>query len=175
VLERLSADARRAIVAAHEAARAAGAAESGTCHLLYGLLVAAGDEQSVRLRAIGLTADAVRERLAPVAPDDPGPPPPLTAAEARDLRRELRGRGMTGEEAAAVIARVQHERAYGPVVLDEGARSVVTAALAAGDGDVDVGSLLVRVMDSPLPELAVLLAAVGVTPAAVTEALAASD
>src|SRR5437879_10994012 len=128
MLERLTADGRRAVVAAHEAGRAAGAERIGVCHLVYGLLVAAGDEQSVRLRAIGLTADAVREHIAPVTSDSG--PPPLSAAEARDLRKQLRERGLTAEEAREVVDRVQQQRALGPVALDDEARANVAAALA---------------------------------------------
>jgi len=169
MLERLTTDARRALVAAHEAARAAGAERISVCHLVYGLLVAGGDEQSVRLQAIGLTAAAVREHITPVTADSG--PPPLSAAEARDLRNQLRDRGLTAEEARDVVTRVQQQRALGPVALDDGARAAVATAIAGSDDPIGGGELLAAVVTSPSPELAALLVAIGVAPGDMKEAL----
>ena len=169
MLERLSADARRALVAAHEAARAAGAERIGLCHLVYGLLVACGDEQSTRLQAAGLAADAVREHIAPLTSDSV--PAPLSAAEARDLTAQLRERGMTAEEAREIVDRVQEQRALGPVALDDAAREVLTATISAGGEAIETRDLLTALMDSPHPEVAALFVAVGVTPADIRSAL----
>ncbi|MEZ0362758.1 Clp protease N-terminal domain-containing protein [Mycobacterium sp. pUA109] len=64
VFERFTRDARVAVVLAQEDARELVAGEIGSQHLLLGLLQAAEPDLSAVLGGFGLTADAVRARLA---------------------------------------------------------------------------------------------------------------
>jgi ATP-dependent Clp protease ATP-binding subunit ClpA len=168
VLDRLSADAKRAIVAAQGAARDAGAERIGVVHLVYGLVAAAGGDQSERLRSAGLDAPALRAHIV----GEPAPiPPPLSAAEESDLRSELRRRGVPAPDARDLIGLVQRRRTIGPVELDDHCRRIVTDAVGADD-EISVARLLRAVLASPAPDLAMTLAALGVEPAALRAAVA---
>jgi ATP-dependent Clp protease ATP-binding subunit ClpA len=64
VFERFSRNARVAVVLAHEEARELSDRETGSQHLLLGVLQAAGPQLSAVLNGYGLTAEVVRARLA---------------------------------------------------------------------------------------------------------------
>ncbi|OHU87254.1 Clp protease N-terminal domain-containing protein [Mycobacterium talmoniae] len=68
VFERFTRDARVAVVLAQEDARELSAGEIGAQHVLLGIVQAAGTDLSALLGGYGLTADAVRARLA--TPDE---------------------------------------------------------------------------------------------------------
>src|SRR6201981_4277084 len=64
VFERLGRNARVAVMLAKEEARELCDRETGSQHLLLGILQAAGEELSAVLTGYGLTAEVVRARLA---------------------------------------------------------------------------------------------------------------
>jgi ATP-dependent Clp protease ATP-binding subunit ClpA len=70
MFERFSRNARVAVALAQEEARELSADEIGPEHLLVGVLQSAGHGLSAMLGNYGLTADAVRERLAAVGSKD---------------------------------------------------------------------------------------------------------
>lgn len=69
MFERFTRTARVAVVLAQEEARDLDAREIGAEHLLVGVLQSAGRDLSTVLGGFGLTADAVRSRLAAADPD----------------------------------------------------------------------------------------------------------
>jgi ATP-dependent Clp protease ATP-binding subunit ClpA len=70
VFERFSRNARVAVVLAHEEARELSDRETGSQHLLLGVLQAAGPDLSAVLNGYGLTAEVVRARLAEASNGD---------------------------------------------------------------------------------------------------------
>ena len=68
--ERFARNARVAVMLAQEEARELCDRETGSQHLLLGVLQAAGEELSAVLTGYGLTADVVRTRLAESSPGD---------------------------------------------------------------------------------------------------------
>jgi ATP-dependent Clp protease ATP-binding subunit ClpA len=70
VFERFSRNARVAVVLAHEEARELSGRETGSQHLLLGVLQAAGPDLSAVLNCYGLTAEVVRARLAEASTGD---------------------------------------------------------------------------------------------------------
>jgi ATP-dependent Clp protease ATP-binding subunit ClpA len=70
MFERFARNARVAVMLAQEEARELCDRETGSQHLLLGVLQAAGEELSAVLTGYGLTADAVRTRLAESSPGD---------------------------------------------------------------------------------------------------------
>ena len=80
MFERFHRDARVAVVVAREEARELLSGEITPGHMLLGVLLGSGHHLSALLEAHGLTADAVRERLA--AAEEP----PLTEDDAAALR-----------------------------------------------------------------------------------------
>jgi len=68
--ERFTRNARAAVVLAQEEARELCDRETGSQHLLLGILQAAGDDLSTVLTGYGLTAEVVRSRLAETSPGD---------------------------------------------------------------------------------------------------------
>jgi ATP-dependent Clp protease ATP-binding subunit ClpA len=70
MFERFNRNARVAVVLAQEEARELSAEEIGPEHLLVGVLQSAGHGLSAMLGNYGLTADAVRERLAAAGSKD---------------------------------------------------------------------------------------------------------
>jgi ATP-dependent Clp protease ATP-binding subunit ClpA len=70
MFERFARNARVAVMLAQEEARELCDRETGSQHLLLGVLQAAGEELSAVLTGYGLTADVVRTRLAESSPGD---------------------------------------------------------------------------------------------------------
>jgi ATP-dependent Clp protease ATP-binding subunit ClpA len=70
MFERFARNARVAVMLAQEEARELCDRETGSQHLLLGVLEAAGEELSAVLTGYGLTADVVRTRLAESSPGD---------------------------------------------------------------------------------------------------------
>jgi ATP-dependent Clp protease ATP-binding subunit ClpA len=70
VFERFTRNARVAVVLAHEEARELSDRETGSQHLLLGVLQAAGRDLSTVLNGYGLTAEVVRVRLAETSTGD---------------------------------------------------------------------------------------------------------
>jgi ATP-dependent Clp protease ATP-binding subunit ClpA len=70
MFERFARNARAAVMLAQEEARELCDRETGSLHLLLGVLQAAGEELSAVLTGYGLTADVVRTRLAESSPGD---------------------------------------------------------------------------------------------------------
>jgi ATP-dependent Clp protease ATP-binding subunit ClpA len=70
VFERFTRNARAAVVLAQEEARDLCAHETGSQHLLLGIIQAAGEDLSTVLTGYGLTAEIVRGRLATASPVD---------------------------------------------------------------------------------------------------------
>src|SRR5271156_6464617 len=68
--ERFTRNARAAVVLAQEEARELCDRETGSQHLLLGILQAAGDDLSTVLAGYGLTAEVVRSRMAEYSPGD---------------------------------------------------------------------------------------------------------
>jgi ATP-dependent Clp protease ATP-binding subunit ClpA len=67
---RFTRNARVAVMLAHEEARELHDRETGSQHLLLGILQSAGEELSAVLTGYGLTAEVVRARLAETSTDD---------------------------------------------------------------------------------------------------------
>ncbi len=70
MFERFARNARVAVMLAQEEARELCDRETGSQHLLLGVLQAAGEELSAVLTGYGLTAEVVRTRLAESSPGD---------------------------------------------------------------------------------------------------------
>ena len=68
--QRFARNARVAVMLAQEEARELSDRETGSQHLLLGILQAAGDDLSTVLAGYGLTAEVVRSRLAESSPGD---------------------------------------------------------------------------------------------------------
>lgn len=166
MLERFTTEARRAIVLAHEAARTAGADLIGPVHLLYGL-VGIGGRAAERLASLGLTLDLMSAHLS-AGPERPQPQP-MTRKEEGEFRRQLKARGVTAYRAEALVARIQRQRATGPVEFDEAALGVLQAR--SRDGEVSPLVLLRTLFASPPPDVAALVEAAGTTAEAVRRAL----
>lgn len=166
MFEGFSTEAKRAIVLAQGAARAAGAELISCAHLLYGLL-AAGGEAAERLAPLGLTAEAVSAHGD--ADGTQEMPPPMTLDEAREFRRQLRARGITAAKAEQLFFRIQRQRSTGPVEFDERAAAVLKSR--ASDSETTTAALLRAMFASPPPDVAALIAAAGTTADEVRRAL----
>lgn len=165
-LDAFETDAKRAVVAAQQAARAAGADGIGIAHLLCGALEAAGTA-AARLAELGVTAELARSRVG--ANSDRATLPPMSRREARELRAQLRARGLGPAKAEAFVERIRRQRDTGPVAFDDEARALLESC--AADGVTSATGILRRVLDQPGAEARALAEAAGTSVETVRRAL----
>lgn len=161
---------KRAIVAAQKAAHAAGTDDIGVAHLICGALEAAGSA-ATRLAELGLTADVARA-WAGVLPRRPELPP-MSRREAKELRAQLRMRGLGSAKAEALVERIRRTRQIGPSTFAEDALAFLEACVARGNTSA-AGLLRGAIASAPDPARA-LLEQAGCTGEAVLRALDARD
>lgn len=158
--------AKRAVVAAQKTAHAAGTDEIGVVHLICGALEAAG-AAAIRLADLGLTADVARAWVG--ALQQRAELPPMSRREAKELRAQLRMRGLGPAKAEALVERIRATRRMGPVAFDAGARALLEACVA--EGDTSAAGILRRAVASAPDAVRTLLERAGCTGEDVLRAL----